>query len=117
MNLYRIITEKNSMKKVLEKSEYKYRLIAENTSDLIMVMDKEHVISYFSPSHELVLGYKGSELENIELCKLIHSDDVSLFKNTIKVLFENTESQTIEFRFRHKKGHWIEFESRCKPVW
>ena len=115
-NLYRIITEKNSMKKVLEKSEYKYRLIAENTSDLIMVMDKEHVVSYFSPSHELVLGYKRSELENIELWKLIHSDDVDLFKNTIKILFENPECQTIEFRFRHKKGHWIDFESRCKPV-
>ena len=115
-NLYRIITEKVSMKKVLEKSEFKYRLIAENTSDLIMVMGKEHEISYFSPSHELVLGYLTSELENIELCKLVHPDDVDLFRNTIEILFEDTEPQTIEFRLRHKQGSWIEFESRCKPV-
>lgn len=110
------ITEKKSMEKTLEVSESKYRLIAENTSDLIMVMDKEHSITYFSPSHELVLGYRGSELENIELCKLIHPDDIILFRNTMKKLFENRESDSIEFSFKHKEGRWIEFESRCMPV-
>ena len=59
------LLRKIAWQKILEKSESKYRLIAENTSDLIMVVDKDHLISYFSPSHELVLGYNGSELENI----------------------------------------------------
>ncbi|MCJ8006506.1 ATP-binding protein [Lederbergia wuyishanensis] len=115
-NLYRIITEKISMKKALEKSEYKYRLIAENTSDLILVVGKEHNVSYYSPSHVHVLGYQNSELENMELFKLVHPDDVDIFRNTIKILFENTDPQTIEFRLKHKLGFWIEFESRCMPV-
>ncbi|MCR2823886.1 ATP-binding protein [Lederbergia panacisoli] len=115
-NLYRIITEKINMKKVLEKSEYKYRLIAENTSDLILVVGKEHKVSYYSPSHVHVLGYQISELENIDLFKLVHPDDVDIFRDTIKILFKNTEPQTIEFRLKHKLGSWIEFESRCKPV-
>jgi PAS domain S-box-containing protein len=110
------ITDKKSMEKTLEVSESKYRLIAENTSDLIMVMDKEHSIAYFSPSHEVVLGYQCYDLENIELCKFIHSDDVNIFRNTIRKLFENKESDSIEYRFKHKEGHWIEFESRCMPV-
>lgn len=114
--LYRIITERKIMEKTLEASESKYRLIAENTSDLIVVMDKKQSISYFSPSHEQVLGYEGPELENIELSKLIHPDDVDMFKNTIKSLFENNESQSMEFRFKHKEGFWIEFESHCMPV-
>jgi PAS domain-containing protein len=65
--LHRIITEKKKMEKSLAESESKYRLIAENTSDLIVVLDKEQSISYFSPSHELVLGYKDSELKRMEL--------------------------------------------------
>jgi PAS domain S-box-containing protein len=94
--LRRIITEKNLMEKTLEASESKYRLIAENTSDLIMVMDKDHSASYFSPSHELVLGYEGFELEGIELCMLVHPDDVWSFKSTIKKMFEDKESHSME---------------------
>lgn len=116
LKLYRLNTRLSDTYKMVETSESKYRLIAENTSDLIMVMDKEHSISYFSPSHELVLGYQGSELESIILCKLIHPDDVCMFRNTIKRIFENKESQSVEFRFQHKEGSWIEFESRCMPV-
>ncbi|MFD2443047.1 ATP-binding protein [Bacillus sp. CGMCC 1.16607] len=100
----------------LEASESKYRLIAENTSDLIMVMNKDHSISYFSPSHEIVLGYNDTEFENVELCKMIHPEDIELFKDTILKLFEKKESQSMEFRFKHKVGSWVEFESRCMPV-
>jgi PAS domain S-box-containing protein len=100
----------------LEESEAKYRLIAENTSDLIMVMTKEHSISYFSPSHNLVLGYNDSELENVEICQFIHPEDIHNFENTINNMFKNRKSQSMEFRYKHKVGHWIDFESRCMPV-
>jgi PAS domain S-box-containing protein len=100
----------------LEESEAKYRLIAENTSDLIMVMSKQHSISYFSPSHNLVLGYNEAELKNVELCKFIHPDDIENFKNTINNMYETKKSQSMEYRYKHKIGHWINFESRCMPV-
>jgi two-component system, sporulation sensor kinase A len=114
--LYRIITEKKMMEKTLEASEAKYRLIAENTSDLIMVMDKAYGISYFSPSHEMALGFTIEELESVDLCELIHPDDVDSFRNSIKKIMVNNESLSMEFRFLHKDGKWIEFESRCMPV-
>ncbi|MGG1676940.1 ATP-binding protein [Neobacillus sp. NRS-1170] len=116
MKLYRIISEKKQMEMTLAASESKYRLIAENTSDLIMVMNQDHSISYFSPSHVLVLGYQSTELEKVKLCKFIHPDDVCLFKNTLNRMFENKESHSMEFRLRHREGNWIEFESRCMPV-
>lgn len=114
--MHRTIKEKKEVELTLAASESKYRLIAENTSDLIMVMNQDHSISYFSPSHEIVLGYQHAEMEKVELCKFIHPDDVCLFKNAIKSMFENKESHSMEYRFRHKAGHWIEFESRCMPV-
>lgn len=116
LKLYRFNNRLTDMYKMVEASETKYRLIAENTSDLIMVMDKEHSLTYFSPSHEMVLGYQTSELEEVKICKFIHPDDVELFKNTIDKMFVSKELKSIEFRLNHKHGHWMEFESRCVPA-
>jgi two-component system, sporulation sensor kinase A len=100
----------------LEKSEAKYRLIAENTSDLIMVMEKDYSISYFSPSHKKLLGYNEGELENTRLCKFVHPNDVQTFTETIKRIFDKRESHAMEFRLKHESGRYIEFESRWVPV-
>ena len=116
VKLHRLNNRLSDMYKMLEESESKYRLIAENTSDLIIVMNKDHSISYFSPSHEVVLGFQCCELEKFELCKFIHVEDVVDFKQTIKTIIEQKESQALEFRLKHKEGHYIEFESRCMPV-
>ena len=116
VKLHRLYNRLSDMYRMVEASESKYRLIAENTSDLIMVMDKEHTLSYFSPSHEIVLGYQCSELEDVKLCRFIHSNDVDMFKSTLDRMFENGESKSIEFRLIHKNGNWIEFESRGVPV-
>jgi PAS domain S-box-containing protein len=116
VKLHRLNNRLSDMYKMVEASESNYRLIAENTSDLIMVMDKEHTLTYFSPSHEMVLGYQSSELEAVKLCRFIHPDDVELFKSTIDRMFECKVSKLIEFRLHHNSGHWIEFESRCVPV-
>jgi PAS domain S-box-containing protein len=116
VSLHRLNNRLSDMYRLVEASESKYRLIAENTSDLIMVMDKEHTPTYFSPSHEIVLGYQCCELEAVKLCRFIHPDDVQLFKNTIDRMLVSKELKSIEFRLNHKQGRWIEFESRCVPV-
>jgi PAS domain S-box-containing protein len=116
LKLYRLNNRLSEMYKMVEASEAKYRLIAENTSDLIMVMDKDHNLTYFSPSHEMVLGYQSSELEAVKICRFIHPDDVDLFKSTIDGMFHHKEFKSIEFSLNHKRGQWIEFESRCVPV-
>src|SRR4051794_38354310 len=116
VKLHRLNNRLSDMYRMVEASESKYRLIAENTSDLIMVMDKEHSLTYFSPSHEVVLGFQSCELEAAKLCRFIHPNDVELFKDTIDRMFKTKESKSIEFRLGHKNGEWIEFESRCVPV-
>jgi two-component system, sporulation sensor kinase A len=114
--LYRIISDKKKIEKTLEESEAKYRLIAENTSDLIMVVDKGNRISYLSPSHEIALGYAVDELETKGLLAFIHPEDISRFQNLIKRNLADHKSYSIEFRMLHKNGHFIEFDSRSMPV-
>ncbi|MFD1735043.1 ATP-binding protein [Bacillus salitolerans] len=116
LKLYRIIKKNKLMEQAIASSESKYQLIAENTSDLIVVMDPSHSISYYSPSHEQVLGYDDSELEKIKLCSMIHKDDLELFKGSIERMFVNKELGSMEYRLKHKEGHYLEVESRCMPV-
>lgn len=114
--LLRIIKENKYMEATLEKSESKYKLIANNTSDLIMVMDHNHTVSYFSPSHEIVLGYEHHELESNQLCMLVHPKDLDIFNHTISTMFGEINGSSLEVRLKHKEGHWKEFESRCQRV-
>ncbi|MDR4945368.1 ATP-binding protein [Neobacillus cucumis] len=115
--LHRLNRRLRDMYKLVEASETKYRLIAENTSDLIMLLDKEQAISYLSPSHEHVLGYPSSELLEHKCFKLLlHPEDTPSFRESISRMFEDKESKSMEFRLKHKDGRWIEFESRCMPV-
>jgi PAS domain-containing protein len=72
VKLFRLNNKLTNMYKLVEESEAKYRLIAENTSDLIIVMNEEQSIIYYSPSHENVLGFQCKELEtSLEKCTLI----------------------------------------------
>ena len=114
--LHRFNRRLSDMYKLVEASEAKYRLIAENTSDLILLMDKEHAISYLSPSHEYVLGYPCSELEEHRCFKLLHPDDAPMFREAIQRMFEDKRSHSMEIRIQHKDGAWMEFECKCMPV-
>ncbi|MEH7483484.1 PAS domain-containing protein [Neobacillus drentensis] len=104
------------MFKKVEESESNHRLIAEKTLDLLVVLDKEYSIRYFSPSHKYVLGYEESELEGKSFSKLFHPDDVCTIRISLDNMFNNNDSQAIEFRLLHKQGNWIELESHCMPV-
>ncbi|KKK38751.1 histidine kinase [Mesobacillus campisalis] len=116
MKLYRFNSKLSEMYKMVEESEAKYRLIAENTSDLILVVDKHQNISYYSPSHQSLLGYPSAQLEKMELLEIIHPDDAGAFRRKMEKMFAAETFQSAEFRLHHKDGRWIEFESRCMPV-
>ncbi|WP_053360640.1 ATP-binding protein [Bacillus sp. FJAT-27251] len=116
MKLYRFNSTLSEMYKLVEESEAKYRLIAENTSDLILVVDKHQRISYYSPSHQSLLGYHSAQLKEMELFEAIHPDDAAAFRRKIEKMFAAETFQSAEFRLQHKDGRWIEFESRCMPV-
>ena len=59
---FRDITEKRKSEESLVASEEKYRLIAENSTDMIARHDSEGTILYVSPVCETLLGYLPQEL-------------------------------------------------------
>jgi PAS domain S-box-containing protein len=102
----------------------RYRLITENTSDLIAVTTFEikPVYTYISPSHEKVIGYTPEELIGRPGFDFIHPEDKKRFLPLlkkyvglkVKKLLTGTAhdvSEQIEYRVMDKSGRWHYLES------
>jgi len=110
-------------------SENRYRLIAENTSDLISIttFSLKPVYTYVSPSNTRLLGYESEELIGKNGFDFIHPDDrkslTPLIKKYLsmkaKKLFTGKEHEIVErveFRFRDKSGNWHYLESTVNVI-
>jgi len=105
------ITERKQAEEALSHSEEQYRLIAENTKDLICTLDLQGNFHYVSPSFKEVLGYSSEELRGLNAFSLIHPDDRETTMKIYQQALINKEAGNAEFRYRHKNGNWRVFES------
>ena len=98
------------------RGERRYRLITENTLDLICEVSQHGFYTYVSPNHQEILGYRSKELLGQNFSTLIHTDDVAgvveKFSECIvaRVPFVST------FRLKAKNGSWRWLEASGKPL-
>ena len=112
------ITNLKRTSNALRESEEKYRLIAENTSDGIIIFGADRCIQYVSPAYLKQLGYEETEqLQRTQegIFDLIHPNDRDKVFAEIFSAIELKESELIYFyRVRHKAGHYIWREDNAK---
>jgi len=112
------------VKNKFAKSEELYRLIAENTNDVITLQNfnLKATFTYVSPSMKNTTGYEPEELLGKSPFDFIHPDDrkklFSLLKEymnaKVKKLLtgkESTITERIEYRFKDKERNWRDFQS------
>ncbi len=114
--IFRDITSRKKAEEALQQSEEQYRLIAENMSDLVRVVDPNGIVIYASPSHEHVLGYTPKEIEGFSAFELIHPDDIEKLQSKFEGGILAREDHAAEFRMKNAKGCWIWIEAYAKLV-
>lgn len=115
----RDITEQRKIENALIESEARFKLAMAATNDGIYDWNLVTNEIYYSPGWKRMLGYADDELENNFSVweALTHPDDV---KKSWKMLHEHLagkrERFEMEFKMKHKDGHWVEILSRANAT-
>jgi PAS domain S-box-containing protein len=101
----------------VEASEARYRLLAENSSDMIFQLDRDLVRRYVSPACQQILGYEATELIGTRPVGQIHPEDVERVARAYKSMLDgDLEHHAIVNRIRHRDGHWIWVEATLRGL-
>jgi PAS domain S-box-containing protein len=101
------VTEQTRMEEQLRGSEERFRAVVEASTDLIAILDDDFGVTYASPSHRRVLGYRASDQGRIDPWSLLHPDDVEYAREQFAIL-ERRRSVRMSrpVRIRTKRGEW-----------
>ncbi|MCC5897233.1 MAG: response regulator [Phormidium sp. BM_Day4_Bin.17] len=97
-----------------QETEQRYRLMAENSTDLIARQNLDGQFLYASPACEVLLGYKPEELIDRYARDLVHPLDRDNFNYSTAEVITTNGSLTLSYRIRHKDGHYIWFETTSR---
>jgi PAS domain S-box-containing protein len=121
----RDITERKKMEEALKQSESLYRLLADNISEHIWIMDLNFNFTYISPSVEKIYGYSVEEVRRFKIDQLFTEESFQTFserlsKELAAVMVdpppETSTRRILELQARHKKGHLIWIETRVSFI-
>ncbi|WP_269713740.1 PAS domain S-box protein [Caulobacter sp. NIBR2454] len=107
------VTESRAMTEALRASEARYRLVAENANDLILVYDVHGTITFAAPSSAQILGYEPEEMVGRTTQSFLHPDDVAPtllhYQSLLKPGGEELRPR-VTMRARRKDGReiWLE---------
>jgi PAS domain S-box-containing protein len=107
------VTDRHVAEQKLAESEERYRLLAENASDVVMLLTPQWRYEWLSGSVAEVLGWQAAELVGHAIDEFIHPRDLAQFREAIAEAGpENPTS--VEFRCRRADGtyRWVAGRTR-----
>ncbi|MBL4560586.1 MAG: transporter substrate-binding domain-containing protein [Labilibaculum sp.] len=107
----------------LRKSEEKFRIITENSSDIIWHMDSNFRWTYISPADERIRGVKTEAVIGTYLWSILKSEGIELLKkaNERRIALEKLGLKSVPVIYEMeqicKDGSWIWVESIVTPCY
>ena len=77
------VTERKAGERAVLDSERRYRLLAENTTDIIILCELDTTRLYVSPAAREVFGYDAEDLVGTRPLDFVHPDDVGAYRTVL----------------------------------
>ncbi len=101
-----------SIEEKLTVSEKMYRLLAENSFDLICIHNADGSLEFISPSIKRLLGYDPAELVGRKPYEIIHTDDREIVRAlNLSVPNHPSIQHPSQYRLQHKNGTYVWVET------
>lgn len=104
------IAKQAEVERALRMSEDRFRLVTEALQGVVYDWDAAKDVAYRSPAIFDIVGYRGDEVKDTRKwwLNLMHPDDFERIQQSFQNrLAERAPIHSIEYRVRHKDGHYI----------
>ena len=109
--------DQRSAKQAIEESESRYRLLADNATDIISLRDlTTDKMTYFSPAVTMLLGWVPDELLGDRWIALVHPEDRESFLLERAKYRKRNDHPAFQFRMQHKDGHYLWIDKRASFI-
>lgn len=109
---WRDVTEAVASRQRLEASEQRFRLLAQNSSDVVMLAGDDLTMHWLSPSLTVMLGWRPVDWHGRALEDFAHPDDVPLLRAHVDTVKAGA-AQVMRLKVRDAFGdwHWVEMHA------
>lgn len=117
LGVSRDITKRIEAEEAQRRNREASQFIAEHSVDIINRQTPDCICTYTSPSITTLLGYTPEEVLGKPVLALVHPDDLpAVQKDLARILASDQDTVTSTFRFRHRDGRYLWFESTTRIV-
>ena len=115
IGVYKDVTERRLAEEALRDSEARYRLMAENSTDMISRTSSRGIILYASDASRRLLGYEPSELVGHSFYDFIFPPDREEVGHLTALIHESGPT-TFAYRVEKKDGSLVWFETTSRII-
>jgi PAS domain S-box-containing protein len=108
--VFQDVTDSVSAISKAQRSEARYRLLADNMGDVVSRINRDGASSYISPAITTLLGYTPLEMQGHPAQAFVHPEDIAIVQEAIAGLGGDVSQTTLQHRAMRKDGSavWVE---------
>lgn len=106
----------DKQKKLIEDSEIKYRMLADNAGDFIAMYDGKGKFTYTSPAVSKILGFAPNDMLFKNALELVHENDLHEVKKCVAKTILGIETVTCQYRAKKIDGKFVWVEAIMQKI-